>query len=70
MVDTTAMRHADISSTPAELTLELARLRELERMVRVLLVGGHMAADGTVSLSVTMPIAEWEGLIHLLSPAS
>ena len=69
MIETTAPRRAPIAGTPAALTLELARLRELERLVRQLLVGGHVAADGTVTLSVTMPIAEWEELIQLLPMA-
>ncbi len=68
MVDTVAMRHSDILGAQAGLTLELARLLELERTVRELLVGGHVSADGIVSLNVTIPVTEWEGLIRLLSP--
>ena len=68
MLDTVAMRHADIPSEQSGLTFDLARLRELERVVRGLLIGGYVSVDGTVSLNVTMPVAEWEGLINLLSP--
>jgi hypothetical protein len=67
MIDATATRPADIPGAPATRACELARLDELERVVRRLLAGGHVAADGTVTLSVSMPIAEWEDAIRLLS---
>lgn len=68
MVDATAIRSADIPAAPAMLAFELARRKELERVLRQLLAGGHIAPDGTVTLSVTLPIAEWEDAIRLLSP--
>ena len=66
MMDTLA-RRADISDTPAMQASELARLREFERLMRELLVGGHVTADGVVVLSVTMPVGEWQHAINLLS---
>jgi hypothetical protein len=68
LVDAPAMRSADIPGAPAMLAFELARLNELERVLRQLLAGGHITPDGTVTLSVSLPIAEWEDAIRLLSP--